>query len=82
MPQLDDAKFKELVLAANLVTLDKLAAAEELSKSTGNSLYNSLLQKSLVEDAQIGTMLANFYKIPPVILATTEISDDVLFSIR
>lgn len=79
MPQIDDAKLKELILAGKTITKDKLTQAEDLSKKLAIPLREALIQKETVDDASLGVLEAGFYKLPFVTLLDIEIPDDLLF---
>lgn len=81
MPQIDDAKLKELILASKSVSKDKLAQAEELAQKLSIPLRDALIQKEITDDISLGTLEASFYKLPFVSLLDIEIPDEVLFSL-
>lgn len=81
MPQIDDAKLKELVLASKSISKDKLAQAEELAHKLTIPLRDALIQKEITDDISLGTLEAGFYKLPFVSLLDIEIPDEVLFSL-
>jgi type II secretory ATPase GspE/PulE/Tfp pilus assembly ATPase PilB-like protein len=80
MPQvLDDSKLKELVTTSKALSEDKIIKAEELAKSSDISLYSALSQKPYMEDSALGTLMADYYKLPFVPLVDIEIPDETLF---
>ncbi len=81
MPQIDDAKLKELVLASKSISKDKLAQAEELAHKLTIPLRDALVQKEITDDISLGALEAAFYKLPFVSLLDIEIPDEVLFSL-
>lgn len=81
MPQIDDSKLKELVLSSKLVSKEKLAQAEELSRKLSMPLRDVLVQKEFTDDISLGNLEAELYKLPFVSLLEVEIPDEVLFSL-
>ncbi|OGC53390.1 hypothetical protein A2709_02265 [candidate division WWE3 bacterium RIFCSPHIGHO2_01_FULL_43_9] len=81
MLPLDDAKIADLLVETKLITKEKLAIAQELSKKVEISLYEALLQKSLIDDVKYGKVLADYYKLPFINLIEIEIPEGVLFTI-
>ncbi len=81
MPQLDESKLKELVVSAKIVSKDKLAQAEELATKLSIPLRDALIQKEFSDDVALGTLEAEFYKLPFVSLLDIEIPDETLFSL-
>ena len=79
MPQIDDAKLKELILVGKAITKDKLTQAEDLSKKLTIPLREALIQKEIVDDASLGVLEASFYRLPFISLLEIEIPDDLLF---
>lgn len=81
MPQLEDAKLSELVLAAKILPSEKLTQAQELAVKSQISLRDALTQKEFTDDITLGALEADYYKLPFISLLEIEIPDDTLFSL-
>ncbi len=81
MPQIDDDKLKELILASKGVSKDRLAKAEELSRKLTISLRDALIQSDVMDDVSLGALEAGYFKLPFVSLLDVEVPDEVVFSL-
>lgn len=70
-------QLKILVLKNNLIDEKGFAKIEEESKSSGYSIAESLIDKDIVTDENLGILIADFLKLPFVVLAKTTIPPDV-----
>lgn len=81
MPQLEDAKLRELISTSGVVPSDVLNQSQDLATKLSIPLRDALIQKEVIDDVRLGALEAEFYKLPFVFLLDIEIPDDVLFSL-
>lgn len=73
---LTDDQLKKLVLDAKLVDQRKLDELIAFAKNANVSLTDALLEKNIITDEELGKMVANFLKLPFVVLSKTSIPED------
>lgn len=72
-----DDSLKQILNDAHAISEAELEVATEYAKSTGTPLYESLLQKNIMTDGNIGKLIADHLKLPFVNLAETSIPEAV-----
>lgn len=74
---INDEQLKKLVLKVNLLDAKKLEQLEEYSKSSELSLSDALIERDIITDENLGILIADFLKIPFIVLSKISISDDI-----
>jgi type IV pilus assembly protein PilB len=74
---ISDDQLKQLVLRVNLLDQKKLDAIVETAKTSDNSLIDTLIEKDVVSDEQLGILIADNLKIPFTVLSKISIPEDV-----
>lgn len=74
---LPDDQLKSLILQTKLVTEQGLTEIETYIKNSGESLYDALIEKDVVTDENLGLLIADYLKIPYIVLAKTSIAADI-----
>ncbi|HSW48178.1 MAG TPA: GspE/PulE family protein, partial [Candidatus Saccharimonadales bacterium] len=72
-----DEQLKKIVLKVNLLDEKKLAQIEEYSKSAEINLNDALIEKDIISDENLGILIADFLKIPFIVLSKISIPEDV-----
>ena len=76
MPITDD-QLQALLLKNKIVDEKSFEAAKKYSASFGRALDETLIEKDLVSDEKLGSLLAGFYGLPFVSLSKTSVPEDV-----
>jgi type IV pilus assembly protein PilB len=71
-------QLKDLVLKSNTVTEEKMADAEVYARNADTSIYEALIEKNFISDEQLGAMVAEYLKMPFVVLSKRTIPKEVL----
>src|SRR3989344_5206619 len=74
---LPDDQIKSLVLNAKLLDEPVLAEAERFAVNTELTLDTALIQKGLVAEEKLGSLIAEVYKVPFISLAKISIPPEV-----
>ncbi len=74
---ISDEQLKKVVLKVNLLDEKKLTQIEEYAKSAEISLSDALIEKDIVSDENLGILVADFLKIPFIVLSKISIPEDV-----
>lgn len=74
---ISDDQLKKLVLNVNLLDQKNLDLIEQYSKNSGISLTDALIEKDVVSDEKLGILIADYLKIPFIILSKISIPDEV-----
>ncbi len=74
---LPDDQLKKLLLQASVVDEKKLAELLEFTKNSRVSLQEAVIEKDILEDEQLGLLIANSLKYPFVSLSKITIPDPV-----
>lgn len=72
-----EEELKKLVLSVKLIDEEKLKKIEEYAKQSEMTLYDALVEKDVASDENLGLLVADYLKIPYVVLAKTSIPEDV-----
>ncbi len=72
-----DEKLKELLLNVKVLDEKSLLDVETYSKNTDTSLYESLIEKDIITDENLGILIADSLKIPFIVLSKISIPDNV-----
>ncbi len=75
--KLSDDQLKQLITEAHVSNPDELSAAATYAASVNQHFSDVLIQKSIVTEEQIGTLIAARFGVPFVNLATRTIEDAV-----
>lgn len=76
--QLPDELYIKLLTENDVLTDQQLKEAETFSKLQNISLHESLIQKDFVSDENLGRLIADYLKLPFVLLSKVSIKDDIL----
>lgn len=71
-----DEQLKKIVLGVKLLDESSLKAIEEYAKNGEMSLSDALIEKDVVTDENLGILIADFLKIPFIVLSKITIPDD------
>ena len=71
-------EFTDRLLKKGIISLDQLSEAEEVSKTTGASIGDVLVQMEYATAEEVAEAMAKFHKIAYVDLRTTQIADTVI----
>src|SRR3989344_4003471 len=72
-----DENLKQLITQKGLVDAKKLEELVRLAHENKSPLQNVLVEQDIISDANLGLLIADFFKLPFVILSKTFISDEV-----
>lgn len=72
-----DEELKDLVLKNNLTDKNGILMIEDYIRNTGSTFYDSLIEKNIANDEKLGIMMADYLKVPFVVLAKITIPTDV-----
>lgn len=75
---IDDAQLYKLLAELDYLSVDDLKKAQSLAQGEGISLYDSLLQRDLVSDENLGKLIAYSLQLPFIALAQSTIPQDIL----
>ena len=78
---LPDDKLKNLVLKSRLVTSKLMEEAVSQAVTTARPLEDTLVEKDMVTDEQLGTLIAKYYQVPFINLAKLTIPESVFYLI-
>jgi len=70
-------QLKSLILKNNLIGEKELNGLEEEAKNAGYTLSEILVEKDVMTDENLGILLADFLKLPFIVLSKITISPDV-----
>ncbi len=72
-----EEELKTLLLSNNLINKAGLIELEDYTRNTGSNLYDALIERNIVTDEKLGLIIADFLKVPFVVLAKISIPEDV-----
>lgn len=72
-----DENLKQLIVQKGLVDVRKLEELVRLARENKSPLQNVLVEQDIISDANLGLLIADFFKLPFVILSKTFIPDEV-----
>lgn len=72
-----DEQLKKLVLKVKLLDEKKLESIAQYAKTAEVSISDALIEKDVVTDENLGILVADFLKIPFIVLSKISIPDDV-----
>lgn len=75
---LTPTELKALLLDAGVVTEEQLVQAKERAESVGESLASAILWYSFISDEELGRLVADFLKLPFVVVTEKTIEPEVL----
>ncbi|MBI2613776.1 MAG: type II/IV secretion system protein [Candidatus Levybacteria bacterium] len=70
-------QLKSLVLKNGLIDEKGFAQIEEDAKNAGYTIAETLVEKDIVSDENLGILISDFLKVPFIVLAKTTIAPDV-----
>jgi type IV pilus assembly protein PilB len=74
---ISDEQLKKLVLKVNILDQKKLDQIEQYSKNSDISLSDALIEKDVITDENLGILIADYLKIPFIVLSKISIPEDV-----
>ncbi len=74
---ISNEELKTLVLKNKLASEKRIEEIYEYIKNTDTSLYDSLIDKNVVTDEQLGILISDYLKIPFVVLAKVAIPPEI-----
>lgn len=75
---ISDDEIKKIVVQNGIVTEQQIVPLVEAAKNAQVSLSDILIDKDLISDENLGILIADYCKIPFVVLSKTFIPDDVI----
>jgi len=75
---INDDELKTLVINHKLIDEKGVAVIMDYIQSTDTNLYDALIEKNIISDENLGIIIADYFKLPFVVLSRLSISDDVL----
>lgn len=72
-----DEQLKQLILHVNLLDQKRLDAIVQSAKNSDSNLIDTLIEKDVVSDEQLGILIADYLKIPFTVLSKISIPEDV-----
>lgn len=76
-----DEVLLKVINQSKSLSKDKIAKAQEISKGTDVGLYEALVDTPLIDENDLGKLLADYYKLPYINLLDLEIPEDVIFTL-
>lgn len=70
-------QLKSLVIKNGLIDEKGFAKIQEDAKNTGYTIAETLVEKDIITDENLGILISDFLKIPFIVLAKTTITPDV-----
>jgi len=70
-------ELKSLVLKNSLIDEKEFSKIEEEAKNAGYSIAETLVEKDIITDENLGILISDFLKLPFIVLAKTTIAPDV-----
>lgn len=75
---LPDAQLKELLLQSGLVDAKTIEDLLVFGKNSYVSLQDALIEKDIVPDKQLGSLIAGYLKLPFIVLSQVTIPEEIL----
>lgn len=72
-----DSQLKELLLKTGIVDEKTLERVEKYAKNANISVSDALVEKDIISDENLGLLIADFLKIPFIVLEKTSIPTEV-----
>lgn len=73
---ISDDELKQLVLKVKLVEEKKLEKIATFAKESGMNLFDALIEKDVASDENLGILIADYLKIPYVVLSKISIPEE------
>lgn len=73
---ISDDELKQLVIKVKLVDEKKLEKVATFAKESGMHLYDALIEKDVASDENLGILIADYLKIPYVVLSKISIPEE------
>lgn len=74
---ISDEQLKKLVLKVNLIDQKKLDQIEQYAKNSDITLSDALIERDIITDENLGILIADYLKIPFVVLNKISIPEEV-----
>ena len=74
---ISDEQLRKLVLSVKLLDEKRLGEIVEYAKNSDIRLADGLIEKDVITDENLGILIADFLKIPFIVLSKISITDDV-----
>jgi type IV pilus assembly protein PilB len=72
-----DEELSNLLLKTGLIDAAKLQDVKDYAKNSDLSLEDAVIEKDVITDEKLGLLIADYLKLPFVVLAKTTIPDDI-----
>ncbi len=72
-----DDQLKELIVKTGIIDQKKLQELSAFVKNSGETLENVLIENNIISDQNLGLLIADFLKLPFVVLSNMSIPEDV-----
>lgn len=73
---ISDEELKQLVLKVKLIDDKKLEKIASFAKDSGTNLFDALIEKDVASDENLGILIADYLKIPYVVLSKISIPEE------
>ncbi len=73
---ISDEELKQLVLKVKLIDEKKLEKIASFAKDSGTNLFDALIEKDVASDENLGILIADYLKIPYVVLSKISIPEE------
>ncbi|MDP3941011.1 MAG: GspE/PulE family protein [bacterium] len=70
-------ELKQLVLRTGLIAEEKINELEQFAKDSSTTLEDMLIERDVISDENLGILIADFLKIPFIVLTKTSIPEEV-----
>lgn len=74
---ISDDELKSLLLKNNLIDKNGLVQIEDYVVNTGSTFYDALIERNVITDEKLGTLIADFLKFPFIVLSKISIPNNV-----
>lgn len=74
---ISDEQLKKLVLSVKLLDEEKFSKVVDYAKNSEISLSDALIEKDVITDENLGILIADYLKIPFIVLSKISIPDEV-----
>src|SRR3989344_7269810 len=72
-----DKQLKDLIIHTGLMDLVGYGQVEEYAKNAGISIADALIERDAITDENLGLLIADYIKLPFVVLGKTSIPSEV-----
>src|SRR5690349_21547055 len=74
---ISDAELKNLLIKTGLTNEEKFNQVVEYAKASGGTVADALIERDVITDENLGILIADYFKIPFIVLSKTGIPEEV-----